>query len=152
MWPKETLDQVAKLRKTLETANWKMTDKEFWDLEIAHKKLMPQDYWPRKDMAGFYKRPEERFYHIFSSFQRVVCGAHGHYFELTKEDLACALEITKGQEWRCSDEYKYVKYVWLNPVGAPDLKVYLQKHTVKYANYKPGLYYIDFWKIELEID
>ena len=138
----DVLDEVAALRKILEDKNWKMSDKGFKELEDKHKVIL-------KDK---HTKPGQVYYRdtlILNGFTRVVCGAHGHYIEFEDKNLLVHLEITKDQEWRNTDQYSYVKYLWLNPIDFPELKIYKQKHTVKYADYKPGYYYVDFWKVEI---
>jgi len=126
--------EAARLRKVLEDHNWRMDNEEYDKLKLAHMKLLKQD-------------PPTRKNHPFLLFDylRLVVGAHGPYYEFKQEHLAVKLEVTKGQEWRVQEKYNHVKYIHLNPVGRPDIKVYLQKKTVRYADYKPDHMYVDYW-------
>ena len=75
---------------------------------------------------------------------RVVVGDYGAYVEIEPKDLLVKIDIAKGQEWRLDKVFLEkrsinIKYEWYDYLGK---KVYLQKDTVKYADYKPGYYYI----------
>ena len=141
----DVLNEVTELRKILEDKNWKMKPEEYKELEDKHKAILKDKH--TKPGQVFYLR-----HLILNGFDRVVCGAHGHYIEFNDNHLLIHLEVTKDQEWRNTEKYSYVKYLWLNPVGFPELKIYKQKHIVKYADYKPGYYYLDFWKVEIHED
>ena len=95
-------------------------------------------------------RPEELILRIptgenLCSVDRVVIGDYGAYYEISKNNIERKLiENTRGQEYRFKDpKYKdKVKYLWLNPKGFPDIKIYYQLKTVSYADYKIGKLYI----------
>ena len=78
------------------------------------------------------------------SFKRIVIGDYGAYIEFSGSDLTAALQVKKGQEYRCRDSFNG-KYIWytLND----DIKVYYQLRGVAYANYKPGMYYISPYEV-----
>lgn len=79
---------------------------------------------------------------IASKYTRVVTGGHGPYIEFTEEDLLFKPVTKKGQEWRTEPKYAHCKYEWLTHPEL-DIKIYKQKHKVKYADYVPGMFYID---------
>lgn len=134
--------QVVHLRSELERLKFKPGKARLNRMIAMHRRLIGDELIFNK--AVYYNDTI-----IASCFRQVVFGGHGPYVELAKSDFICDLEITKGQEWRNTEKYKYVKYIWMNPVGIDDLKVYLQKNTVTYANYVPGFYYIDYWSVDL---
>lgn len=75
-------------------------------------------------------------------FVRVVHGGRGDYIELIREQFALPLTSkfnNKNWETNTSDDFYYY---WLYPIGYPDVKIYKQCKTVKYADYKVGYYYI----------
>lgn len=79
-------------------------------------------------------------------YTRVVIGDFGAYVEISTEQIVKENLIVKaGQEFRIGDpKYKdSVKYNWLTVEGDEDVKVYYQKRTVAYADYKVGMIYID---------
>ena len=48
----------------------------------------------------------------------------------------------KRQEYRGKGNYISCKYFWLCPVDHENIKVYHQRATVSYADYKVGKYYV----------
>lgn len=68
----------------------------------------------------------------------------GVYLEIDEKDLLVGLDVPPEQAWRLDEEYiagrkLSIKYHWLTFRG---VKVYHQVDTVKYADYRPGKYYI----------
>lgn len=83
-----------------------------------------------------------------SSYRRVVIGGQGPYIEFRREDIVTDLQTTPGQEYRGKGQYSFCKYFWLCPVGHPEVKVYHQRGTVNYADYKVGYYYVSPSQLE----
>lgn len=75
------------------------------------------------------------------SYQRVVIGGKGAYIEFSEKDIKVPLITKKGQEYRGTRGYSFCKYFWLRP-EKEDIKVYHQRGTVTYADYKVGYYYV----------
>ncbi len=75
------------------------------------------------------------------SYNRVVIGGQGAYIEFEKEHIILELITRPGQEYRGKGNYQTCKYFWLTP-REKDLKVYLQRGKVSYADYKIGKYYV----------
>lgn len=73
-------------------------------------------------------------------FNRVVHGGRGDYVEFELEQVQLPL-ISKFDNDLVKDNVD-VYYWWLHPIGHPDVKVYLQKKTVKYADYKVDKLYV----------
>lgn len=74
-----------------------------------------------------------------SGFNRVVHGGRGDYVEFEDKHILLPL-VSKFDNDETEDLDIY--YWWLYPKEHPDTKVYLQKKTVKYADYKIGKYYV----------
>lgn len=77
-------------------------------------------------------------------YERVVVGDYGAYVEIKEGDVIQPLTVPEKQKWRYDVEYLKskninIKYHWLE---CGDCKVYHQVATVKYADYKPGFYYV----------
>lgn len=78
---------------------------------------------------------------IAKNYVRVVIGDRGPYIEFTGKHINHeALRIPASQEWRRSHRGCY--YLELRSTDESYVKVYLQKRTVKYADYIIGCYYI----------
>ena len=88
-------------------------------------------------------------------YKRIVIGDYGAFVEITPEQIQKdALQCKPGQEYRFQDERfsQYIKYLWLTAKDKSDCKIYLQKKTVKYADYIPGMYYISPYELYRECD
>lgn len=89
---------------------------------------------------------EARFYSanhtlLATGYTRVVIGGRGAYIEFAPEHMAMQnLHVPPDQEWRYQSETAY--YIEHRSNDAANVKVYEQRRTVGYADYKVGLYYI----------
>ena len=75
-----------------------------------------------------------------NSFSRVVHGERGDYVEFSRGDILLELKSLYGNDTSLPTDFYYY---WMYPVGHKDIKVYFQQRTVKYADYKVGMYYVD---------
>lgn len=90
---------------------------------------------------------------IAVGYEKIVIGDYGAFLEINKENvIGKNLEIKKGQEYRYNDpKYKdNVKYLWYTTKDDSDVKIYYQKKTVPYADYKPKKFYISPYEVELK--
>lgn len=87
---------------------------------------------------------------ISKGYERIVIGDYGAFIEFAEEQAEKNnYKIKKGQEYRIYDP-KYssnVKYNWLTAKDESDIKIYQQKKTVTYADYKAGMYYVSPFEI-----
>lgn len=74
-----------------------------------------------------------------TGFNRVVHGGRGDYVEFEGSHIILPLISKFGND---GTEDLDIYYWWLFPENHPEVKVYLQKKTVKYADYKIGKYYV----------
>lgn len=74
-----------------------------------------------------------------TGYNRIVHGERGDYVEFEKEQIVPKLISRFGN--KPMDELD-IYYWWLVPETSPNVKIYLQKKTVKYADYKIGKYYV----------
>ena len=85
---------------------------------------------------------------ICSFFNRIVIGDYGAFVEFSpgqaNRDVFC---IAPGQEYRLEERYKNCKYIWLTISDSSNVKIYYQKHTVTYADYIPGMYYVSVHEV-----
>lgn len=85
---------------------------------------------------------------ICSSFDRIVIGDYGAYIEFSPEQTNKDLFIiAPGQEYRLEPRYSNVKYIWLTIDDGSKIKIYYQKNTVSYADYKPQKYYVSVYEV-----
>lgn len=81
---------------------------------------------------------------LCSGYERIVIGDYGAFIEFSPEQANGDGYIVKeGQEYRINDPryMNNVKYNWLT-IQNTDIKIYEQKKTVSYADYKAGMYYV----------
>lgn len=84
---------------------------------------------------------------ICNGYDRIVIGDYGAYIEFSSEQANKDLFIiAPGQEYRLEPRYSNVKYIWLTIDDGSQIKVYYQKNTVSYADYKPQYYYISVYE------
>ena len=81
---------------------------------------------------------------IATGFTRLVVGGRGAYLEFTKEQLVAAnLHMPENQEWRISSCKQGRAYYLEYRSNTDNVKIYYQRKTVNYADYRIGLFYID---------
>ncbi len=72
-------------------------------------------------------------------YNRIVHGERGDYVEFEKNQIIPTLISKFGNSL---SENLDIYYWWMIPKGNEYVKVYLQRKTVKYADYKIGKYYV----------
>ena len=84
---------------------------------------------------------------LCNSYDRIVIGDYGAFIEYSEP--ATEYVCKKGQEFRMQDpNYKdRVKYDWLTAKDSSGIKIYHQKRTVTYADYKVGKYYVSVHEV-----
>ena len=78
---------------------------------------------------------------ICNGYDRIVIGDYGAFIEFDDSMIIPnQFIIAPGQEYRVYDERysRNVKYIWLTINDGSNIKIYLQKRGVSYADYKPG--------------
>jgi len=89
---------------------------------------------------------------ICNGYNRIVIGDYGAFVELLDNQMILDNIIVKmGQEYRINDERysKNCKYEWYTLTDNSDIKLYKQKRTVKYADYKPKMWYVSVHQVFL---
>ena len=76
---------------------------------------------------------------IANGYNRMVVGDYGPYIEFTEDQIK--LDNIE-QRWPDTPDVG-IKYVWMQTKDKEKTKVYFQKDTVAYADYKVGFYYVD---------
>ena len=97
-----------------------------------------------KDVVKLPKNRNVKFYEyngtLFSNgYERIVIGDHGAYFEFKKDQIMSKLTMKMGEDVR--DNRNRSKFLWMETPNATN--VYEQTKVVKYADYKPGFFYVD---------
>jgi len=89
---------------------------------------------------------------IANDYNRIVIGDYGAFIEFKKEQVVKEnIKVKKGQEYRINDP-KYnnnVKYYWLTAKDNSNIKIYYQKRTVPYADYKPEMFYVSPYEVKI---
>ena len=75
---------------------------------------------------------------IATGYSRIVIGDYGAYFEIPSMSL---LHAHIENKWP-GKPTRPVKYIWMQTKDSAATKVYHQLGRVKYADYKPGMYYV----------
>jgi hypothetical protein len=74
-------------------------------------------------------------------YARLVIGGRGAYIEFAPDQMVMDnLHIPQGQEWRLQSEHAY--YLEHRSRDEANVKVYEQRRTVGYADYRIGMFYI----------
>ena len=74
---------------------------------------------------------------IATGYQRIVVGDFGPFVEL---DISNLKYNNIKEKWPGSFK-KTVKYVWFHTLDDVETKIYCQRQTVPYADYRVGMYY-----------
>ena len=93
-----------------------------------------------------FGNPDTKFYSangnlLATGYKRVVVGERGAYIEFAAENMCMGnLQIPPDQKWRLGSDVAY--YVEHRSQDEANVKVYEQRRTVGYADYKVGMFYI----------
>lgn len=82
---------------------------------------------------------------IATGYDRIVIGDYGAFIEIDPKDMNVnEVYIPQSQMYRVNDpEYaEHVKYLWYEPKTGYPAKLYDQKKTVTYADYKADKWYV----------
>jgi len=90
--------------------------------------------------------------HVATGYTRVVIGGRGPYIEFLPGHLIWdSLQIPGEEKYRLEHSWKdKVFYVEWRTKDQSNVKVYDQKRTVEYADYKVGLFYISPFDLSVE--
>ena len=75
---------------------------------------------------------------LATSFERVVIGDHGAYIEFMPDHVVMCHIEPKGSR----TPTRAVKYIWWKPIDGSDVRLYEQRDSVGYADYKIGRWYV----------
>ncbi len=87
---------------------------------------------------------------IANNYDRVVIGHYGAFIEFSPQNLNKKdVKVKEGQDYRLTNP-RYtdkVKYAWLTTNDKSDCKIYDQKKSVTYADYRPNKLYISPYEV-----
>jgi hypothetical protein len=89
---------------------------------------------------------------VAKGYERIVIGDYGAFIEIDESQIVKDnIVLKKGQEYRINDKKysKKVKYIWMTAKDKSDLKIYFQKRTVSYADYRKGMYYVSPYEVKV---
>lgn len=119
----------------------------FKDVRAEFEETLPE--WC--NMSGDTTKLETRSGTVIASgYNRIVIGDYGAFVEFSRAQAnARHLKIKEGQSYRIEDPRyaEHVKYLWLTADDNSDVKVYDQKCSVEYADYKPGMLYVSVYEV-----
>lgn len=101
--------------------------------------------------------PETKLYSLSGTllccgYNRIVIGDYGAFIEIAPSQIVLDnIKYKGGQEYRYADERYagHVKYQWLTAKDWSNCKIYYQMLPVGYADYKPGMYYISPYEVDV---
>ena len=86
---------------------------------------------------------------IATNFIRVVYGGRGNYVEFSKEQLT-PFKKNFSMPWNSKWRIKHPHAFYLEYRTTDGIKIYFQKKTVSYADYKIGMFYISLQDINMK--
>lgn len=143
----DALRLISNLVKTYKYKPLKPAESEY--VREKYKASLP-DFLKDKTDGSDMKLFTKSGHLICNGFERIVIGDYGAYIEFSEGQAnKLSFVVMKGQEWRLTPKYDHCKYEAFthkcyasDTIDGCNLLIYKQKHTVKYADYKVGKYYI----------
>lgn len=120
------------------------------DVRETYREALPEWCVPEGE-------PETKLYSLDGTllcvgYTRIVIGDYGAFVEISPGQVILKnIEYKRGQEYRYQDERYagHVKYQWLTAKDRSRCKIYYQMLPVSYADYKPGMYYISPYEVDV---
>ena len=121
------------------------------NISVQQRKLYLQELPPQWNINGKDCEIYDLYYNPIShGYSRIVIGDYGAFVEIPLEKMILNDIIIKpGEEYRFLPEYSNIKYHWYCLYKNHDIKIYYQKHTVNYADYKPEMFYISPYELRI---
>lgn len=80
---------------------------------------------------------------LATNYTRIVIGDRGPYIEFSDEQIKIDnIHIPDDARWRLLPKYAYCYYVEYRSNDEANVKLYLQKTRVDYADYQVGMWYV----------
>ena len=124
--------------------NYKKLPKDIEDIQEVYLETIPQFLLKTSSMPLYTVSGTL----VCNEFDRIVIGDYGAFVEFSREQAnKDSFIIAPGQEYRLEPQYSNAKYIWLTIPDDSNIKIYYQKHKVKYADYQPGKYYVSVYEV-----
>ncbi|MHA2066923.1 MAG: hypothetical protein ACXABY_21345 [Candidatus Thorarchaeota archaeon] len=135
----------ARTQKSSPKFYWSFSPEESARLQEYYKSKIHVPLDGMKQTAIFH--PEGAM--IAWGYERIVVGDYGAYLEISPEDM---ILDNICQRWK-GEPKRAVKYIWMQlrrlPRSGHNIKIYHQQATVRYADYKPGMYYVSVDDVQI---
>lgn len=134
-------------------ANTQKGSKDYYKPLPKEQSEMIREYFKSKIDIPLDGDPDMKFYNksgtlISSGYNRIVVGDYGPFIELNYTQM----QLGNIEEKWAGSFRKIVKYVWMQTKDSEKTKIYLQKDTVPYADYRIGCYYIHLAHVVIRDD
>jgi len=129
--------------------NYKKLDKELSaEVRKRYRNNLPKELNENGDFIEVYTLDGT---HIAKGYSRIVIGDYGAFIEIKLSSaISSNMKVKPGQEFRATERFKTCKYHWLTAKDNTDIKIYLQKNRVSYADYEPGFIYVSPYEIKVK--
>lgn len=134
---------IEEIYKEIEERTVRGSNKFYKPLDKEQSQIIREDYKSRvlisldgSDTQEFYNKSGTL---LAVGYERVVIGDYGAYVEFLPGQINDG--AIKDKFYR-GEAKPWQKYWWLESKDRSKTKIYEQIREVKYADYKPGLYYI----------
>lgn len=134
--------KLEEVYKEIENRSVKGNPRFYNPLDEKSSKLICEDYEKRLLLSlegGYFIFYTKSGTLIAEEYERVVIGDYGAYVEFTPKQIN--KKVLKDKFYRCKAK-PWQKYWWMETNDEPKIKVYEQIKPVRYADYKPGMFYI----------
>lgn len=109
------------------------------------KKAYKQFFETYFDSSLYFTNVRDRIENgiIAYRYSRIVIGDYGAFIEIPPHEIVEEnIMVKPGQEKRFTEQYKNCKYYWYCPRSDQNCRIYLQRRTVDYSDYKSGYFYV----------
>lgn len=142
LFPDQKDNELARIYKQISINTTKGSRTYYARLPLEDSLLIREDYFSRVQIPVQGNEKTLFYTHagtlIAEGYNRIVIGDYGAYIEFRPDQI----DRSKIRPLFAELPERAIKYIWLQVNDASRTKVYEQKETVRYADYKPGLYYI----------
>ena len=121
------------------------------DISNQYRKLYRDNIPNYLDINGGGPLYNKNGIKVCNSYERIVIGDYGAFVEFNTPNTERYM-IAPGEEYRIK-ESKYadhIKYIWFTMTDNSNIKIYYQRRTVDYADYKPEMMYVSVYEVYIK--